>query len=86
MNDDVRPAEQRRRNGEAQRLEESACHRAEGARADSTDTQSGTLDAMGGTMAQRPATQIDTYAFVIGETDLMTGVGIQGWRIVKVNS
>src|SRR5262245_17448583 len=56
-----------------------------GAKPDSTDTQSGTLDATSGTMAQRPPARADTYAFVLGETDLMTGVGIQGWRIVKLN-
>ena len=56
-----------------------------GAKPDSTDTQSGTLDATSGTMAQRPPARTDTYAFVLGETDLMTGVGIQGWRIVKLN-
>jgi len=37
-------------------------------------------------MAPRPApVRADTYAFILGDTDLMTGVGIEGWSIVKVN-
>src|SRR5215468_12449409 len=53
---------------------------------DSMDSQSGTMDATRGTMAPRPVpVRADTYAFILGDTDLMTGVGIEGWSIVKVN-
>ena len=49
------------------------------------DTQGGTMDATAGTMARRPTAPADTYAFVFGETDLLTGVGIEGWRINKTS-
>jgi len=49
------------------------------------DTQGGTMDATGGTMARRPTVRTDTYAFVLGETDLMTGVGVEGWAINKIS-
>ena len=48
------------------------------------DTQAGTMDATSGTMAPRTTARPDTYAFVLGEAGLMTGVGRQGWRIIKV--
>jgi lipid-binding SYLF domain-containing protein len=47
------------------------------------DTQGGTMDATSGTMAPRVTAKPDTYAFVLGETGLMTGVGRQGWKITK---
>jgi len=47
------------------------------------DTQGGTMDATSGTMASRGQARPDTYAFVLGETGLMTGVGRQGWKITK---
>ena len=49
------------------------------------DRQGGTLNATGGTMAQRPTAPTDTYAFVFGETGLMTGVGVEGWSITRIN-
>ncbi len=49
------------------------------------DTQGGTMDRTGGTMARRPTVRTDTYAFVFGETDLMTGVGVEGWTINKIS-
>ncbi|HEY6237603.1 MAG TPA: hypothetical protein VIZ68_00260, partial [Thermoplasmata archaeon] len=49
-----------------------------------TDLQGGTMGATGGTMASRPTAPTDTYAFVFGETDLLTGVGIEGWAITKI--
>lgn len=49
------------------------------------DTQGGTMDATRGTMARRPIAHTDTYAFVIGETDLMTGVGVEGWSINRIS-
>jgi len=49
------------------------------------DTQGGTMDRRGGTMARRPTVRTDTYAFVFGETDLMTGVGVEGWTINKIS-
>ena len=51
---------------------------------DSMDTQGGTMDATGGTMSRRPTARTDTYAFILGETGLMTGVGMEGWSIVRV--
>lgn len=50
-----------------------------------TDIQGGTLNATGGTMAPRPTAPTDTYAFVFGETELMTGVGVEGWSITRIN-
>ena len=49
------------------------------------DTQGGTMKATSGTMASRTTTRPDTYAFVLGETGLMTGVGRQGWKIIKAS-
>ena len=49
------------------------------------DTQAGTMDATSGTMARRTTARPDTYAFVLGETGLMTGVGRQGWKITKAS-
>ena len=49
------------------------------------DLQRGTLNATGGTMAPRPTAPTDTYAFVFGETELMTGVGGEGWSITRIN-
>ena len=49
------------------------------------DTQGGTMDATAGTMARRPTARPDTYAFVFGETDLLTGVGIEGWSINRID-
>jgi lipid-binding SYLF domain-containing protein len=49
------------------------------------DRQAGTMEATGGTMAPRPTARTDTYAFVFGETELLTGVGVQGWTITKIN-
>jgi hypothetical protein len=34
-------------------------------------------------MASRAKGRADVYAFVIGETALMTGVDREGWKIVK---
>lgn len=48
------------------------------------DTQGGTMKATSGTMAPRTTARPDTYAFVLGEAGLMTGVGRQGWKITKV--
>jgi hypothetical protein len=47
------------------------------------DVQSGTMEATSGTMGAPAPVPPDTYAFVFGQTDLLTGVGIQGWKIVK---
>ena len=47
------------------------------------DTQGGTMDATSGTMAPRITAKPDTYALVLGEAGLMTGVGRQGWKITK---
>ena len=47
------------------------------------NTQTGTMESTGGTMASRAKGQADVYAFVIGETSLMTGVDREGWKIVK---
>jgi lipid-binding SYLF domain-containing protein len=49
------------------------------------DTQAGTMDATSGTMAPRMTVRPDTYAFVLGETGVMTGVGREGWKITKAN-
>jgi len=43
------------------------------------------MDTQGGTMAPRTTARPDTYAFVLGETGLMTGVGRQGWKITKAS-
>jgi lipid-binding SYLF domain-containing protein len=51
---------------------------------DNMDTQGGTMDATGGTLTRRPTARTDTYAFILGDTGLMTGVGMEGWRIVRV--
>ena len=42
------------------------------------------MDTPGGTMTRRPTARTDTYAFILGETGLMTGVGMEGWSIVRV--
>ena len=47
------------------------------------DTQAGTMDATSGTMAPRTTARPDTYAFLLGEAGLMTGVGREGWKITK---
>ena len=47
------------------------------------NTQTGTMDSTGGTMAPQSKGRADVYAFVIGETSFMTGVDRQGWKIVK---
>src|SRR5215813_11473101 len=47
------------------------------------NVQTGTLESTGGTMASRAKGRADVYAFVIGETALMTGVDREGWKIVK---
>jgi lipid-binding SYLF domain-containing protein len=49
------------------------------------DTQAGTMDAPAGTMTTRARAQADAYAFVIGETAIMTGVGVQGWKIIRAS-
>jgi lipid-binding SYLF domain-containing protein len=49
------------------------------------DTQAGTMDATAGTMTARTRARAEAYAFVIGDTSLMTGVGVQGWKIIKTN-
>jgi hypothetical protein len=36
-------------------------------------------------MAPRMTVRPDTYAFVLGEAGLMTGVGREGWKITKAN-
>ena len=36
-------------------------------------------------LTPRPQVKADSYAFVLGDTDLMTGVGIEGGRIVMAN-
>lgn len=46
------------------------------------NTQAGTMGSTGGTMAPRATGRADVYAFVIGETSLMTGVDREGWKIV----
>jgi lipid-binding SYLF domain-containing protein len=47
------------------------------------NAQTGTMESTGGTMAPRAKGRADVYAFVIGETSLMTGIGREGWKIVK---
>jgi lipid-binding SYLF domain-containing protein len=49
------------------------------------DTQAGTMDATAGTMTTRTRARADAYAFVIGETAIMTGVGAQGWKIIRAS-
>jgi hypothetical protein len=49
------------------------------------DTQTGTMDATAGTMTARAKARGEAYAFVIGDTSLMTGVGVRGWKIIKTN-
>jgi len=51
---------------------------------DRVDTRGGTMDATGGTLTHRPTARTDTYAFILGDADLMTGVGMEGWSIVRV--
>jgi hypothetical protein len=51
----------------------------------SVDTQSGTMEPTGGTMRPHLTSRPDAYAFVFGATDLLTGVGIEGWKIIRVN-
>ena len=46
------------------------------------NTQTGTMDSTTGTMAPHAKGRADVYAFVIGETSLMTGVDREGWKIV----
>jgi lipid-binding SYLF domain-containing protein len=48
------------------------------------DTQAGTMDATSGTMVPHTTARADIYAFVLGEAGLMTGVGREGWKIIKV--
>ena len=38
-----------------------------------------------GAVGRRPTAPTDTYAFVFGETELMTGVGLEGWSITRIN-
>jgi len=45
----------------------------------------GTMNATSGTMAPRTTAPPDTYAFVLGERGLMTGVDRQGWKITKAS-
>ena len=47
------------------------------------NAQTGTMESTGGTMASPAKGRADVYAFVIGETSLMTGVEREGWKIVK---
>jgi lipid-binding SYLF domain-containing protein len=47
------------------------------------NAQTGTMESTGGTMASHAKGRADVYAFVIGETSLMTGVDREGWKIVK---
>jgi lipid-binding SYLF domain-containing protein len=47
------------------------------------DKQAGTMDAAAGTMTNRTKARGEAYAFVIGDTSIMTGVGVQGWKIIK---
>src|SRR5262245_14101481 len=47
------------------------------------NTQTGTMESTGGTMASRVRGRTDVYAFVVGETSLMTGVEREGWKIVR---
>jgi len=55
-----------------------------GAMPESTlNTQTGTMESTGGTMASHAKGRADVYAFVIGETSLMTGIDREGWKIVK---
>jgi lipid-binding SYLF domain-containing protein len=49
------------------------------------DTQAGAMNPTAGTMATRTGARADAYAFVIGDTAIMTGVGAQGWKIIKAN-
>ena len=49
------------------------------------DTRAGTMDATAGTMTARTRARAEAYAFVIGDTSLMTAVGVQGWKIIKIN-
>jgi lipid-binding SYLF domain-containing protein len=50
---------------------------------DALNTQTGTLEATGGTMTAHAKNRADVYAFVIGETSLMTAVEREGWKVVK---
>jgi len=43
------------------------------------------MDATAGTMTTRTRARADPYAFVIGDTALMMGVGAQGWKIIEAN-
>ncbi len=55
-----------------------------GAMPESTlNTQTGTMESTGGTIASQAKGRADVYAFIIGETSLMTGVDREGWKIVK---
>jgi len=55
-----------------------------GATPESTlNAQTGTMESTGGTMASPAKGRADVYAFVIGETSLMTGVEREGWKIDK---
>jgi len=43
------------------------------------------MEATAGTVTNRTKAGGEAYAFVIGDTSLMTGVGVQGWKIIKIN-
>jgi len=49
------------------------------------DKQTGTMDATAGTMTNRTKARGEAYAFVIGDMSIMTGVGVQGWKIIKTS-
>jgi lipid-binding SYLF domain-containing protein len=57
-----------------------------GATPESTlNAQTGTMESTGGTMASPAKGRADVYAFVIGETSLMTGLDTEGWKIARAN-
>jgi len=47
------------------------------------NAQTGTMESTGGTMASPARGRPDVYAFVIGETSLMTGLDTEGWKIAR---
>jgi len=49
------------------------------------DKQTGTMDATAGTMTSRAKARGEACAFVIGDMSIMTGVGVQGWKIIKTS-
>ena len=49
------------------------------------NAQTGTMDSTQGTMAAQARGRPDVYAFVIGETSLMTGLDTEGWKIARAN-